>query len=288
MSLGGLVQLWDDPNQTGRSEVLAVGPSQRYELRRESDLLAFGMDHVISSSTVFHPSEGGLSLICFGFPFPLPWFDFSGPFLQLTAFAADSTLSTNMSSFGFDDRTSSALLVNIARGTETRLSFRSVFLSKWLSIIDAQLAGTRASRKDGREPILTWEMFPTFINPDLRFLRITQELNIDVPAWPDYDAAITYWLLPSLDAGGKIQATVARTGLWVDDGVKHDKIVSELEPAVAAGAGTLNSELNTQLAPFRAFTLKDIYLLPGDQTGGTPAGAFAGTTTDDITIVLVS
>lgn len=288
MALAGVAQLFEDPNQTGRNTMVALGVSQRYQLLRETDLLSDSLDHAVSSTTVFRPAEGATSLICFGFPIPT-LFDFTGSFVQLTSLAGGAPVSTNMSSFGFDDLTSSALLVNVARGPETRLSFRTLFLSQWNTLIDAQLAGTRASRKDGSNPILTWEMFPQSIpglDPALRYLRITQALNIDVPAWYDYDASLTYWVLLSIDSGGKIEGFVARTGYWVDSGVKHDKIAAELGPQVETGAGILNIELAKQLAPFRSFTLTDLYYLPGDQTGGSPAGSFTGTTVDDVTIVL--
>ena len=289
MSLAGMAELYDDPNQTGRLDLLGDAVGQRYELRRATDLLSEGLGFAVSSTAVFCPAQGGVSLICFSSP--ISFFDFGGPFVQLTAFSGGTTLETNMASVGFDDATSSAMLVNVARGPEKRLSFRSLFLADWNNIIDAQLDGTRASRKDGSDPILTWEMFPQGISgldPMLRYLRITQVLNIDVPAWPDYDASLTYWILVSLDSGGAVEAFVARTGFWVESGVKHDKIAAELAPSVEAGAGQLNIELAKKLAPFRSSMLTDLYFLPGDQTGGSPAGVFSGTTVDDVTIVLQS
>ncbi|HKO58065.1 MAG TPA: hypothetical protein VJ276_19515 [Thermoanaerobaculia bacterium] len=284
-----MAQLFAGANQTGVNIVEVTGASQRYEKTRASELISNGLWRQISSTSVFVPPAGATSLICFGFPFApglLP--DFTGQFVQFTNLAGSPVLNRNLSSSAFDNQTESALLVKQARAFEVRLSFRALFLTQWRTVIDAQLSGTQASR-DG-DPILTWEMFPAAISgldPLLKYLKITQGLDIAIDGWWDYKASLTYWLLLSLDSGGTLQGFVARQSFWVESGIKHNGIVAALAPQVSAGAGVLNIQLASALSAATAgFTFTDLYYMPGNQTGAPATGVITGFTTQDVTIVL--
>ena len=288
MSAESLVFLFEDPDRVGRSSLLSMGASQRYELVPLARLSADGMSHTISSASVTNiPAAGATSLICFG---PLP-FDYMGAFVQLTSVGATSELRFNFPAAGFDNLTTSALVVRRARGSELTLSFRDIFLAPWRQQIDEAIRDVdRATVTVKGDPTLTWEMFPQSIpglNPGLRYLKIHQLLNVDLDCWAfDYEAAITYWVLLSLDSGGRVQGFVARSGVWVETGVHHDAIKTRLQDSVAVGVGTLNIEIAKQLEPFSKIKLTDIYFLPGTQTAGPSAGVITGTTADDVTIVL--
>ena len=290
MSVSGMAQLFAGANQSGINIVEVTGATQRYELTRASELFNNGLWKQLSSASVFVPPLGATSLICFGFPFAPPGFfpDFAGQFVQFTNLAGSPVLNKNLSASAFDNQTESALLVKQARAFEVRLSFRSLFLKQWKTVIDAQLSGTQASR-DG-DPILTWEMFPKGISgldPLLRYLKITQGLDIAIDGWWDYKASLTYWILLSLDSGGTLQGFVARQSFWVESGIKHDGIVAALAPQVSAGAGVLNIELASALTKATGgFTFTDLYYMPGNQTAAPATGVFTGFTTQDVTIVL--
>ena len=85
-----------------------------------------------------------------------------------------------------------------------------------------------------------------------------------------------------------LQGFVARPGVVVEGGVKHDSIETRLQESVAAGVGRLNIELASRLAPFGGVRFTDLYYLPGTQKGDPSPGVIRGTTADDITIVLQS
>jgi hypothetical protein len=284
-----MAQLFAGSNQTGSNIVEVTGASQRYERTRASELMSNGLWRQVSSTSVFVPPAGATSLICFGLPFApglLP--DFNGQFVQFTNLAGSPVLNRNLSASAFDNQTESALLVKQARAFEVRLSFRALFLNQWRTVIDAQLSGTQASR-DG-DPILTWEMFPAAISgldPLLKYLKISQGLDIAIDGWWDYKASLTYWILLSLDSGGALQGFVARQAFWVESGIKHNGIAAALAPQVSAGAGVLNIQLGAALSTATGgFTFTDLYYLPGNQTAAPATGVITGFTTQDVTIVL--
>jgi hypothetical protein len=184
-----------------------------------------------------------------------------------------------------NDLTDSLLLVKTNRGSETRLSFRDLFLSRWKTTIDSKLSG--GAKRSG-EPILTWEMFPegiSYLDPQRIYLKVHQELDIEIDWWPDYEASITYHLFLYL-SGGRLRGTVARWAYWIEGGAKADDIEDKLAPAVIAGMDDLNAQLSASLGAI-PITFTDLYYLPGRQLSAAPTGTLTGWTTDDVTIVLV-
>jgi hypothetical protein len=288
MSAESLVFLYENADKQGRSSILSLGASQRYELMPMTRLGADGMLLETSSASVTNiPESGATSLICFG---PAP-FDYHGTFVQLTSVGKTSEFKFNFPLAGFDNKTTSALVVRRARGSEVALSFRDVFLDPWRQQINESIKNVdRATVTVKEDPVLTWEMFPQLISgldPALRYLKIYQLLNVDIDCWAyDYEASITFWIFLSRDSGGKAQGFVARAGVWVEDGIHHDAVKSRLEESVLTGIGTLNIELAKKLDPFSGIKLTDIYYLPGRQNAAPSAGVMTGSTADDVTIVL--
>jgi hypothetical protein len=288
MAISVLASIFDGANQSGTARLYGVSKSQRYHRIPGSELSGYNLYRKISSTTEYSSSVAHCSLILFGFSFPLVTFpDYQGEFVQLTNAGSGKELDSNLSSSNFDNVATSALLVAEARGPEFRLSFRDLFLSKWNTMLDSQLAGTQASREG--DPVLTWEMFPagvSYLDPNSMYLKIYQKLHISIDWWPDYDASLTYHIFLYLDSAKHLKGYVARWAYWVEGGVKSGQIADKLKPKVIAGMDTLNAQLNTQLALVGGFTFKDLYYLPGKQTAAAGTGVTKGATWQDVTIVL--
>jgi hypothetical protein len=288
MSSAMLATVFTGANQTGTARLFGVSSSQRYHAVPAIDMVSNSIFLNLSSATVFSSTRADATLILFR-PL-LPTFslgDYNGFFLQLTNRRdAASELDVNFSAHGFDNLTANMLLVAANKDSEVRLSFRDLFLDQWKTILDGQLAGSEAKR-DG-DPLLTWEMFPvgiSHLDSSLTYLKIHQPLTIELTAWPDYDASITYHIFLSIDGGGHLRGHVARWAYWVEGGIKSGGIADKLEPKVIAGMDTLNDQLASQLGAL-SFTFTDLYYLPGKQTSRAPTGALTGSTFGDVTIVL--
>ena len=286
MSLAALSEVFEHINSGGMARFYGLGNTTRYHKAPNSDLVDAGFSNLISSATIFKPSTGGGSLVLFKpFLFNLNT-DYAGPFLQITNLQGAADISANMTDFNFNDATTSLLFIGIKRAPEFRVSFRSIFLQKWKDVIDAQLAGSQASREG--DPLLTWEMFPvgiSYLDSSLTYLKVHQPLHISIDWWPDYEASITYHIFLFIDGNGHLAGFVARWAYWVEGGIKSGGIADKLKPKVIAGMDTLNTELANQLKLISGFKLTDLYYLPGNQTGGSSRGVISGTTLDDVTIV---
>lgn len=285
MSLAALSSLHADPNRGGTAAFFGLGHSERYRRIPRSTLQARNLDRRISSARAFTSSSVDTLQVLFGSPVPFVTFrDYTGLYQQVgNPKGASSSDTVNL---GFlDDRATSGLLIGTRRRPEFRQSFRGAFLNEWRSTIDGELAGSQASR-DG-DPTMTWEMFPSGISHldnDLTYLRIRQDLHISVPWWPDYKAWIQYHLRLFI-TGGNLRGFVARWEYWVESGIKSGAIGDRLRPKVIAGMDTINGVLGDRLSDFDGFNLRDVYYLPGNQTGsGAPDQT--GTTWDDVTIVV--
>jgi hypothetical protein len=223
-------------------------------------------------------------LLLFGSPIPFITFgDFNGQFLQVTN-TGSSADDVNLSG-SFNNWATSGLLVARNRPSEFRVSFRDVFLDRWRDVIDGELSG--GAKRDG-DPSLTWEMFPTsvsYLDSDKFYLRIHQNLDIEIPWWPDYEASITYHIR-LYRSGTNVRGYVARWAYWIEGGVKADDIEEQLAPAVISGMETLDDELDTQLSALDFLNVEDVYLLPGRQLGAPSDGTFSSATWSDVTIVL--
>ena len=287
MSLSVLASVYQHANQSGRVALYGVGRSARYQRAPESDLINRGLWREISSATLYSSRDAHTTLLLFGFPFGLVNLpDYSGRFVQFTNPGSGSELDINVPA-GLNDLTDSMLLVATNRATETRLSYRDLFLDRWKTTIDGKLSG---GAKRAGDPVLTWEMFPraiSHLDPNRTYLKVHQKLDIEIDWWPDYEASITYHIFLHLDGGGRLRGFVARWAYWIEGGAKSDDIEDRLAPAVIAGMTDLDGQLSSLLGAL-PFTFRDLYYLPGRQLSPAGAGTLTGWTTDDVTIVLAS
>jgi hypothetical protein len=84
-----------------------------------------------------------------------------------------------------------------------------------------------------------------------------------------------------------LRAWVADWECWVEGGVKHGKIHSQLDPQVQAGMSSLQDQINQQLMLTDGLcAIKDVFYLPGRQPNPIGSGTFGANTSDDITIVI--
>jgi hypothetical protein len=286
MSISFLSTIHEHDNLQGRAWLAGVGNSNRYTKFNNDDLNSIGLFRKISSARLYASS------ICDGTCCFFKKGDYSGKFIQITN-RENSGLQFDLNRFStqqMNDATESLISVATQRqGTETRLSFRSLFLEKWNDFLDLSLRNTPVKRNG--DPILTWEMWPkniSHLDPNLTYLKIHQNIKVVLDWWPDYDASITYHIYLYINGSGNLSAWVARWAYWVEGGVKSGEIGSRLRPQVINGATSLQTELDSQLRPFSVFRLTDLFYLPGNQTSRPPTGVISGFTTDDTTIVLVS
>ena len=292
MSISFLSTVHEHNNLTGRAWLLGTSQSSRYNFLRSTDLSGINLFKKISSARVYASSVCDGTVIYFGFPhFNINMPDFTGYFVQITD-RKNATTPQDLNQFSsqnLNDGTQSALAVATNRtGTEIRLSFRDLFLDKWKTFLDAELGGSQAKR-DG-DPTLTWEMWPqniSYLDSNLTYLKIHQDLNIELDWWPDYNASVTYHIYLYLNSRGKLNGYVARWAYWVEGGIKSSAIGDRLRPKIIAGMDKLNTELNNNLSAWSSFTFKDLFYLPGNQTSRPPSGVLTGWTTSDTTIVLV-
>lgn len=288
MTLSALTVVNRDTNRTGAVALYELCDSERYRRVSFNDLAGDGLLFDISSGSLYS-AGGGAALVMISSPFP----GYEGSFLQMSSVGAGTNLVDNdLGAQGFDNVTTSMLLIGTNRGPETRLSFRAIFLDEWKVLLDDALAGTDVVANG--DPLLTWKMFPSPssvpLAPDLSYLHVFQALDVSVHVGPlityHYPAGIGYYIFLYVDSKKRLKAFVAGYEVWVQGGFYHDDIVKALEPKIALGVATLDSKLAAKLAAFSGISLEDVYYLPGDQTRTPVPSVIVGSTFDDVTIVL--
>lgn len=232
MPVSALATVSEDINQSGRVALYNLPASARYRRVSSRDLSSEYLSYAISSASLYS-AEGGCNLVMVhSFPF---LDSYNGRFLQLSATGSGvRTIENNLATHGFDNFTTSMLLIGTKRGPETRLSFSDIFLDKWKTLIADKLMGSEASPHG--DPLLTWEMFPSpsvvGLNSDLTYLRVFQVLDVEVRIGPlityHYDAAIGFYIFLFVNAKKQLQAFVAGAEVWVQSGFYHDQIESKL------------------------------------------------------------
>jgi hypothetical protein len=268
-------------DKTGPSLMLGLGHAHRYSPVTAAELMGSGLYKKIHSLEILTTSEAAGNVVLFGSD------DFSGWFTQFTA-AWNEEDWWNLP--GDDRHARSAILVAGKRTgkLEMRLSFREQFLADWESLVDKRLKDTLASRHG--KPTLTWEMFPASISPlhpNSIYLKIHQRLDIAVPSWPDYAAAMAYHIHLFVNAQHQVRAHGARWAYWVESGVKSGHIGDILKPQVKDGLPILIQEINNRLSKIDAKApINGVYYLPGRQLDQPATGVLTGHTNDDVTIVL--
>jgi hypothetical protein len=244
---------------------MGVGASDRYAHYAGPQLKAEHLYHSVGQAQIFFAFGTDANLVFFQND------DFTGPFAQ-TSLLSDGLEST----LPLGSKVSSAMLIGSAHAGhhERRVSFVQAFKEPWATELSKLIDKTPA-RPDG-DPVLTWEMFPSpvgigtekgwVLQPDLTYLRIHQQLNVDVTIY-DQAASFDYWVYLYKDNNGRVQASVVQWRAWVDGGIATGRIFDALWPRVVRGATTLEQMVNPELAGLTADigTISDIYYLPGTQ-----------------------
>lgn len=306
MSLSAMSWLHSQSNQGGSGTLFGLAHDERYRRIPSSLLQTHGVTPSVGSASVFE--SGNVESLQMLFGPPSSWFslpDYTGGLQQIgNPQGSGSTREVNVPS---NLHATSALLVGTHRGGnwEARISLRQQLLDEWVQTIDDQLSGSQASRSG--EPVMTWEMFPrnvSHLHEDRMYLRIRQNIDIEIDWWPDYEAWLQYHLRLYINGAGNVRGHVARWEYWVESGAKASSISDRLEPKVVAGMETINDQLTEMLSDFDSHTFSDLYYLPGNQTLGALSGLdgfdmgggvtvvtegapdMSGMTTDDVTVVL--
>jgi hypothetical protein len=178
-----------------------------------------------------------------------------------------------------NDDIESALLIN--RNTdEFVLELGDLIIGPFRDQIDDALAGEDASRRG--DPRIYANFWPSH-DPSRKFVSIEQDLRVDVPWWPDYDARMRYDVYVYRHSPTEVRAYVAWISTWVEGGVFSGKILDQLHPQIVAGAPLVNAELASQLpllsliAAFRG-PIQSVYLLPGREPNLPPPSSNFGHT----------
>jgi hypothetical protein len=280
MALDFVATIYNGDNRTGLSRIIAGGQSHRSDGDDGNELMAAGFWYSVESVQLSTSARTDANLIlCMGG-------DYSGPFVQVTlAKGGGVAWWDTWGNIG----SAYAVATNRTGEREVRLSAREQLEAQWISFLDQELSGTQASR-EGR-PLITWQAFPrgiSFLDETLVYLKVHQSLHISIDWWPDYAASMTYHLLLYVDGAGHVRVWGSRWALWVENGAKEGRIRDRLRPRVMAGLGELQSQVNARLAAFDGIgSVREVYLLPGNQVTIPGTGALTGDTNDDATIVVV-
>lgn len=279
MSVDVLAAVYEHINRGGRSRFYGVSAEARYQRADGVDLDGYGMRNVISSTELFTSSSSDNNLYLFSGD------SFDGEFRHLAHARTGGSRLDNLTDLGFNDRAASLVQVATGRRPEFRISFRDAFLDEWNTSIDGQL-GSDANRTG--DPGMRWQAFPrgiSYLDPDLVYLKIHQDLNINIDWWPDYSAWIEYHIRLYLDGANHVQGYCARWAYWVEGGLKSSGIADRLQPKVIAGCSTLDDRLAARLGALN-FAVHDLYILPGNQRFVVDEGTESGSVDDDATIVV--
>jgi hypothetical protein len=183
----------------------------------------------------------------------------------------------------FNDLTSSSLIVRRFPNELPPVRMSQV-LPK--ATITSALAGVPRVSPDG-DPIYTWDMWPDgprsgsdwHPNDDNAFVEIVVPVVVAMPdPIADYRAQVKYWVLPGV-RDGRLTATVAYWGYWVEGGMFTDVVAAILRLALPHSVAAVQGRIDAAVGPFaRLGRLDFCYLLPGrnDERGHV---------FDDVTIV---
>lgn len=177
---------------------------------------------------------------------------------------------------GINDDIESGLLVNRS-ANETELNMNDLLGAAFADAFDAATAGTKVSRSGN--PKIYSVFWPSW-DSGRKFVRIEQNMNVEIDWWPDYDAQVQYDIY-FYTANGQVHAYVARTSTWVEGGVFSGSINDELHPQMVSGADDLDAELENGLGLLNllgAFAggFTGVYLLPGNPPNMPPPSSNFG------------
>jgi hypothetical protein len=123
-------------------------------------------------------------------------------------------------------------------------------------------------------------------DPSRRFIMLGIPIHVNASKhpedrWINYYAEIRYWIYLWVDAEGDLQGNVEYSGVWVENGIRRNKVREKIEEYLPTTQAEVNGLVESVLfvlnlnGPFRRQ-----YFLPG-------TAADTGYTTDDLTLVLV-
>lgn len=279
-------------NHNGHTQLLGLDTS-RYRRLRTADVVQAGVYANISSSRVYQSGSVDATLILVDNQHVLSRLpDFHGKFLQIscTKEASSYTRVDHLSAFGFDNRARNLIEVG-ANSTEweQRTSFRTMFLDYWNGLLDQFVFGSDEPPRRSGDAIFSWSMWPTGLenlDPNLIYLMIKQPLKIVLNNWRDYSATVTFYIRLYVDAQGRVRSQVARHQTWVSSGLKHDWVSDHLVWYVENMKALLEIDaLPAMLEQEFGVGNSSVYYLPGNQVV-YPGNVFAGSTLDDVTIVV--
>jgi len=279
MSVQILASVYEHINRGGQSRFYGVSREARYQKADFVDLDSWGMRDRLSSAELFTSAAAVNNLFLFDGP------TFNDAYDHLAKGKSGPSRVVNLTTEGFNDRAASLVLVATGRRPEFRVSFRDAFLADWNTTLDGVL-GSSANRTG--DPIMTWEAFPrsiSYLDPNLVYLKIHQNLNINIDWWPDYSAWVEYHIRLYLDGARHVRGYCARWAYWIEGGIKTGGIEDRLRPAVQSGCSTLSNRLNARLGQLN-FAVNDLYILPGRQLFPLADADAQGQTEEDATIVV--
>jgi len=246
--------------------------------------MKFGSDLKNEVSSMRARSYDGRSGNAYGFTSN----DFSGDMATLNM-ANNWTCWWSSLGAAMNDDIESALLIN--RSTdEIELNMSSLLQTSFATAFDAATTGTEVSRSG--DPKVYAVFWPSW-DGSRKFVRIEQNMTVDINWWPDYEAQVQYDIYFYV-SGGQVRAHVARTRTWVEGGIFSNSIKNELHPKMVAGTSDLNDKLTSGLGLLNGLSslrggFRSVYLLPGNAPSMPPPpgnGARMGSAYESSTVVL--
>jgi hypothetical protein len=205
---------------------------------------------------------------------------FLGDFRRFSTKAPERTRVRNVGHF-IEDRAASALVVR-------RYANEIPFPLSAMGVIDQikKVVDRIPSIDEVRgSPRITWDLWPEGEDdhpndPGRRLLEVKVPVVIDVPHWFDYDAEIRFWIYVYVE-DGVLQGYTAHYGAWVEGGLITSCVLDRIMDRLGNYVGRVDRMVGTALALANSFQpIRRQYFLPG-------GGSMAGTTEDDVTLVLV-
>jgi hypothetical protein len=296
--------LYANPNLSGKSaswlhapDPYKPPPDWRYRSIKREVLKANSLDNSASSLRLANGTETPMTVVLFdedqagtidfGWG-PATTIPFALPHLQgsFRAFAAGTTRDVaNLADYGFNDKTSSALMLRHSPNEFLPVSLADLAREDATATVKDALKDVEEASLRG-QLAFGWEMWPEFDGAKT-FIRITIPLTIDVPNWPaDYKAAIHYYVFLFIDAAGRLRGYANWCKVWVEGGTFTNSILWRLKGEAQKAMPVIDAQLNSFLSEMDFHQWQSYYYMPGSAPLVRP-GDYAGSTYDDVTIILV-
>ena len=271
-------RLYQHANFVGRSAYANLPletPVNTYSQIPKSWLDVFNLHDQISSVRLSATeSESGGRLILFQHG------GYRGRFVSFWANAANPVSQASLSTFDFNDRTSSALLVRQFKRELPPIAIGSLG-SPSLRERAGELADSHPKLGLRGEPVFTWDLWPSF-SPGSKYVYIRIPVEVKINNWFNYDAELRFWIYMYINSSGRLAGYVAWYGAWVEGGILTDSILDELMSGLPDQVGDIDEMIASAVESVNILTFVRLYYLPGRATGG-----LEGHVDDDVSLVLV-